>query len=64
MQTPGSSVSPLRAAAVTDDLYKNPAHVCKRNVAGLVGQRQPDFCVTQYRVHYQRRKIINLDFVK
>lgn len=42
MQTPGSSVPPLRAAAVTDDLYKNPAHVCKQNVAGLVGVRQPD----------------------
>ncbi len=43
MQTPGSSVSPLRAAVVTDDLYKNPAHVCMCTVAGFVVARQPCF---------------------
>jgi hypothetical protein len=37
MQTPSSSVPPLRAAAVADDLYENPAHVCKRNIANLLG---------------------------
>lgn len=41
MQTPGSSVPPLRAVAVTDDLYKNPAHVCKTECSRIVGVRQP-----------------------
>ena len=63
MQTPGSSVSPLRAAVVTDDLYKNPAHVCMRNVAGFVGRVNlilGDGC----HVYYQGHKIINFDLVK
>ena len=40
MQTPGSSVSPLRAAAVADALYENPAHVRKRKVAQFASARQ------------------------
>lgn len=63
MQTPGSSIPPLRAAAVTGDLYKNPAHVCKRNIAGLAGGRQPDLggvC----NVYYLTQKIINFNLVK
>ena len=40
MQTPGSSVSPLRAVAVADALYENPAHVCKRKIAQFASARQ------------------------
>ena len=59
-----SSVPPLRAAAVSDDLYKPSAHVCKQNVAGFVGgQPNPVLC-SRSRVYYQRRKIMNFDLAK
>ena len=64
-QTPDSSIPPLRAAAIADDLYKKPAHVCKRNVAGFVGARQQAwFVCDRCRVYYLMRKIINFSFVK
>lgn len=45
MQPPDLSTPPLRAAALTDDLYKKSAHVCKRKVVDFLGACPNLFCV-------------------